>query len=85
MELAQLRQTHSDMLGELDKHKKLLTIQQSIADQCKKEVNMASIIMVNIISVSFTGSDDKQEDGIYSTRLWYETEGDYQNGGHQDQ
>jgi len=69
MELAQLRQTHSDMLGELDKNKKLLTIQQSITDQYKKEVNMASIAIVAIFSVFSSGSDDKQEDGIYSTGL----------------
>ncbi|XP_065916972.1 protein fantom-like isoform X2 [Dysidea avara] len=46
MELAQLRQTHSDMLGELDKHKKLLSIQQNITDQYKKEVVMVNKRMV---------------------------------------
>jgi len=46
---------------------------------------MASIVIVTIVSVSSTGSDDKQEDGIYSTGLWHKTEGDHQNGGYQGQ
>jgi len=55
MELSQLRQTHSDTLEELDKHKKLLTIQQNITDQYKKEVDMATISVVTTVSV--TGGD----------------------------
>lgn len=37
-ELEQLRQSRADITGELEKSKKLLSIQQTISDQYKKEV-----------------------------------------------
>ena len=46
-ELQQLRQSQADITSELEKKKKLLSIQQTISDQYKKEVcqNMTTTIM----------------------------------------
>ena len=37
-ELEQLRQSHANITSELEKNKKLLSMQQTISDQYKKEV-----------------------------------------------
>lgn len=39
-ELEQLRQSHANITSELEKNKKLLSMQQTISDQYKKEVHI---------------------------------------------
>ena len=47
-ELEQLRQSHTNISSELEKNKKLLSMQQTISDQYKKEVCVCVCVCVRV-------------------------------------